>query len=559
MPTITFSLADLCTLLGRNISLEELEKLSEFAKAELEGYDQETDEVKMNFEDTNLPYLWSVEGFSVLLKGILGIAKGTPQVNVMRSDERIIVDPSINHIRPFIAAFTAKGKKVDDYLLKQIVQLQEKFCDSYGRKREKVSIGVYSHKRIKFPVYYKAVDPESVEFIPLGFQRAMTLGEIIETHPTGIKYASLLKTFDKYPFFVDSDKQALSFPPIINSDSLGKIVVGDDDLFIEVTGTDINAVDLCANILATAFGERGFKIYCCNIDYGTNTVRTPNLKTDKIVITKKEIISLVGVDMNDSDIKRFSEMTRYGFSKCMKGYEIEVPCYRADILHSCDVIEDLAIMAGFNNLPETALTSYTPGGTSEFIEFVDRIRGILVGLGLQEVMSPVLSNKSDLYDKMAIPDLGTVEITEFMSETYSVVRSWLIPIVVKVLSQNRHNEYPQYIFEQGICASRRGSEIKEFERISVALCGPDSDITKIKQILDCVLSGIGLSYKVEESEHGSFVPGRVGSISVDGADLAYFGELHPKVLENWEIEMPIAAFELDLTELYALLKGHRKV
>src|SRR3989338_4549984 len=178
MPTITFSLNDLQNLVGKKLKIEEVHDFALYGKAEVESYDEETDEIKINFEDTNLPYLWSVEGFARLLKGILGLNRGIPEIKLNKGDYEIIVDKSIMKDRPFIACFAAKGKKVDDYFLRQIVQLQEKFCESYGRKRQKVSIGLYSYKRIAFPLHYKAVNPESVEFIPLEFRVKLNLKEV---------------------------------------------------------------------------------------------------------------------------------------------------------------------------------------------------------------------------------------------------------------------------------------------------------------------------------------------------------------------------------------------
>lgn len=225
MPTITFSLKDLENLVGKKIKIEELAELLHYAKGDFESYDKETDEVKADFGDTNLPYLWSVEGIAILLKGILKIEKGTPKIKIKESDETINVDSNIKQIRPYIAGFSAKGKKVDDYLIKQIIQLQEKLCENYGGKRERIAIGVYSHKKIKFPITYKAIDPEGIEFIPLEFKKKMTPQEILEEHPTGKSYARLMENFKKYPILIDADDNVLSFPPIINSNEDRKSVV----------------------------------------------------------------------------------------------------------------------------------------------------------------------------------------------------------------------------------------------------------------------------------------------------------------------------------------------
>ncbi|MBW2999961.1 phenylalanine--tRNA ligase subunit beta, partial [Candidatus Woesearchaeota archaeon] len=282
MPTIDFSLKDLSALVGKKLTPEQVEQLVEYGKGELKSFDKETDTVSVNFDDTNLPYLWSVEGVAILVKGVLGIEKGIPKLKIEKTNEKIIVNKNISKIRPYIAAFSAKGKKVDDYLIKQIIQLQEKLCDSYGRKRRKVAIGVYPHSKIKFPVSYKAVNPKDISFVPLESQREMNLSQILARHPTGIKYAFTLEGFKEYPILVDSNKQVLSFPPIINSENLGKVEIGAQDLFVEVTGTDFEAVNLCANIFAAALSERGFKICSTTTEYPGKKVASPLIFNEKI-------------------------------------------------------------------------------------------------------------------------------------------------------------------------------------------------------------------------------------------------------------------------------------
>ena len=168
MPTISFLFKDFQQLLGKQLQIEKFEELLLlYAKGEVEKYDKAADEGTVKLDDTNLPYMWCPEGLARYLRGILSIQKGTEKLKVNGSNYRVIADNSVKKVRPFITAFVAKGKKLDDYLLKQLVQMQEKFCEGYGRRRQKVSIGLYSYKRIAFPVHYKAVVPESVRFAPL--------------------------------------------------------------------------------------------------------------------------------------------------------------------------------------------------------------------------------------------------------------------------------------------------------------------------------------------------------------------------------------------------------
>lgn len=549
MPTITFSLKDLQNLLGKDITIDELENLVSYGKGELDNYDKETDEVSVDFGDTNLPYLWSVEGIARYFKGILGIEKGLPKIQLAKADHTVIVDSSVKDVRPFIAAFVAKGKKVDDYLIKQVIQLQEKLCESFGRRRQKIAIGVYSYGKITFPVYYKATSPESIKFTPLEFKKEMTQAEILKEHPKGKEYAWILKGKSRYPLLVDSVNQVLSFPPIINSDWTGKVTEEDKDLFIEATGTELEPLLQALNIMAYAFYDRGFQISSVEIVSEGKKVETPQITTEKLKITKHQIQALTGLDLKTSELNELLEKARYGVTSS----SVLIPPYRRDILHPVDIIEDIAIMYGYNNFKDLPLTSHTTGETSDLVKFKNKIRELMVGFGYQEVLSPVLSNKGILLDSMGCKDFGTIEIENFMSETFSAVRSWLIPILMDFLSKNTHVEYPQKAFEQGLISVRKEGKVIDYERIAAVSANDKADYTEVRQVLDYILRILGVEYSVEETEHDSFLPGRVGRVVVNGIKVAYIGEISPQVLFNHGLEVPVAAMELNISQLFEII------
>jgi len=552
MPTITFSLKDLQRLVGKKLEIEEVTELAHYGKGDVDSYDRETDEVKIDFGDTNLPYLWSSEGFARLIKGILGMQKGVPEIKLQKGDYQVIVDKSVAKIRPFIACFAAKGRKIDDYLLKQLVQLQEKFCETYGRRRQKVSIGLYSYKRLAFPVHYKAVS-HSIEFVPLEFKAKMSLKEILAEHPKGKEYAWILEGFDKYPALIDDKNEMMSFIPIINSNFTGKLEIGDENLFFEATGTDEEAVNLAANIFAYALADRGFGIYSAEIKYPGRKAVAPCMKSESIHIKNEQIKRLFGLELKDNEVKYLLEKAQYNYSD----YKVEIPPYRQDIMHPFDVIEDIGIMYGYDNVKELPLTTYTTGSALKLNEFIDKVREIIVGIEYQEVMSAILTNKDFLYKKMNIGDFGTIEIEDFMSENYSAIRSWILPNLMEVFSKNKHVEFPQKIFEEGIVNVRKSGEIADFNRIAIASSHEKSNYTEMRQVLDYIMKCFGLKCDIEEAEHGSFIEGRCARAIVHGKKIAYLGEINPQVLENWNLDMPVAAMELNLSEMFEVVEKNR--
>jgi len=551
MPTINFSLKDLENLVGKKLTIKEIEDLASYGKGELDGFDKKTKEVSLSFGDTNMPYLWSIEGVARLFKGLLGKEKGIPKLEVFKeSKHELIVDKSVIKIRPFIAAFVARGKKIDDDSIKQMIDLQEKFCTSYGRRRKKVAIGIYNYKKIKFPIIYKATDPESIKFTPLEFRKEMTQQEILEDHPTGKEYAWILEGMEKYPILLDSNNEVLSFPPIINSNYSGKIEIGDEDLFFEATGEDLDSVLLAANIFAQSFYERGFKIYSVDTKYPDKKITAPYMFSDFLKISASQVKNLIGLELKEAEIKKLLERMRYGY----KAGKALIPDYRQDIMHPVDVIEDIAISYGYENIEAEPLKTFTIGTSFEINKFIDRSREILVGLGYQEIMSPVLSNKKILFENMNVEEFNLIELKEYMSETYSVVRNWLLPILLDVLSKNKHVDYPQKIFEEGIITVKKEGYTIDYNRIALVTANNTADFTEARQALDQMMKLLDIKYEIKETEHNSFIPGRVGRVIVNDKKIGYIGEFSPETLNNWDLNVPVVGFEINLTELFEIIK-----
>ncbi|MBI4439284.1 phenylalanine--tRNA ligase subunit beta [Candidatus Woesearchaeota archaeon] len=544
MPTISFSLKDLQLLIGKKITPAELENLAHYCKAELQKHDKTTDEAFIELDDTNLPYLWSVEGVARLLKGVLGTRKGLYEPKVNRSTRQVNVDSSILAVRPHIAAFAAKGPRLDDYLLRQLVQLQEKLCDSYGRKRQKISVGLYSLKKIKFPVNYKAAPP-STKFVPLGMEKELSLKEILEQHPKGKDYGWILEDQARYPLLADSAGSVLSFPPIINSAHIGKLQPGETEIFFEVTGMEEEPVTLATNIFSYALSDRGYRIESATISNPDRKHTTPEYRTRKIRVSAQSIKAMLGIELTEPQTKDLLERAGYAF----KNYTVTVPPYRADTMHPVDIIEDIAIMYGFHNITGQDLQSYTVGKPDATTIFIDKARELATGLGYHEAMSQILSNKTTMNTKMKTEDTGTIEIENPMSELFTCVRTWIIPLLLEMLSKNKHADFPQRVFEQGLTTSRKGSSITDTEKLALVSTHSTADLTEARQAAEYLLTQLGFKHQIKEKDFGCFIPGRSASIHIQGREIGMLGEISPEVLSAFGIEMPTVAAEIDLTAL----------
>jgi len=150
-----------------------------------------------------------------------------------------------------------------------------------------------------------------------------------------------------------------------------------------------------------------------------------------------------------------------------------------------------------------------------------------------------------------------IELLNSISLEYDVLRFWVLPSLMEIFGNNKHHEYPQRIFAIGtIFKKNKKTEtgIEENDRLAVAIASEKTDYTEIRQIIDYLLRSLDLKSEINETEHDSFIPGRVARVSVKGKKIAYIGEISPKVIKNWDLNVPVTALELNLSELFEFIR-----
>lgn len=555
MPKFDVAKSDLERLVGREFSVEEWEDLVLYAKCELDDVWEEDGKIyfKLDSKDTNRPDLWSAEGVARQIRWALGLAKGLPKYEVEESDVVVYVDKKLRNIRPYGVYAVVEGLKLDEEPLSQLIQLQEKVALTYGRRRREVAIGIFDFDKVKPPIYYRAAE-KTEKFVPLGYSEEMTLEEILEKHEKGREYGHLIRDKPYYPLLVDSEGNVLSMPPIINSELTGRVTTETKNVFVDVTGWDLRKVMLALNVIVTALAERGGKIKRVKVIYPDFEITTPDLTPKEFEVSFEYIRKLSGLELSNEEIKELLERMMYEVEILSENKaKVKYPAFRDDIMHTRDVLEDVLIAYGYNNIDPEEPKLAVQGRGDPFKDFEDAIRDLMVGFGLQEVMTFNLTSKEVQFDKMNIPEEEIVEIANPISSRWSALRKWLLPSLMEFLSNNTHEEYPQRIFEVGLATlideSRETKTVSE-PKLAVALAGSGYTFTNAKEILDSLMRHLGIEYDIEETVHGSFIPGRVGKILVDGKEIGIIGEIHPQVLENWNIQVPVVAFEIFLKPLY---------
>lgn len=493
----------------------------------------------------NRPDLLSYQGFKRSFLAFLGKKVGLKEykINVPEKDYVVKIDSSVKKIRPYTACAIVKNLKFDDDTIKELIDVQEKLHNTVGRNRKKLAIGVYPLEKIKLPITYEARDPEKIKFIPLEAEREMSGLEILQRHPTGRDYAHLLAGKEKFPVFVDADDNILSMPPIINSQKTGKVDYNTKDVFVECSGYDLEILKKCLNILVTVLVGSGGKVYQMKV----GNYITPDLSCDKMNISLDNTNKLLGLDLSEKELKKLIEKMGYNYSNGV----VEIPSWRTDILHEVDLIEDIAIAYGYDNfIPE--IPEISTIGEEDFSGiFKRRVADILTGLNFLEVANYHLTSRRDQFTKMGISEkqeVGAVEIEESKTE-YSLLRKDLTHYLLKVFSENVDSEYPQFIFESGRVFNLN-KDIDESERLAVAMA--PRNFTEIKQVLEYLFRMLGCEAKLVEPSNfpSHFVDGRVAEVILGDEAIGFIGEIHPKILKNWKIKMPVALFEIDLKSFF---------
>jgi phenylalanyl-tRNA synthetase beta chain len=553
MPVITFDVNDFCKLVGKDIPVKDIEEKLPMLGVGVESIEKDEFYVEVN---PNRPDMLSVEGLARAFSSFIDIKTGLRTYKAEKTIYLVKVDSLTRPIRPYIVNAIVTDVEMTDEFIKSLMQIQEKLHVTHCRKRRKAAIGVHDLDKIKFPVLYTAKDL-SYKFIPLGEQKEMTLDNILKHTSKGKDYSWVLKGMDKHPILIDADNKVMAMPPIINSIHT-MVEEKTKNLFIDITGTDEKTINEVLNIVVTSLADRGGKIQLVRIKYPDREIETPKLGTEMMNLEPNYVNRLLGIKLTNYEMIEYLQKMGFDAVEVGKNLQVVIPCYRTDIMHAMDLVEDIAIAYGYDRFKPEIPNISTIGDEDPLESFSTKLRTLLVGYGLQEVVTFMLTNKNNLYKKMLMEEKDVIETANSKTEEYDTVRNWFLPSLMEVLWRNRHREYPQNIFEVGdVIELSPSSETgaKTMRRLGIVLCHSKANFSEMKSTVESILSNLGIKYyKIEESTLPSFIPGRAAKIVINEKNLGRFGEIHPEVVSNWELEMPVAACELCVNLLFDSIK-----
>ncbi|MBI4215019.1 phenylalanine--tRNA ligase subunit beta [archaeon] len=558
MPTIELNKELLLKHTGKLISDRQLAERIPMIGTFLEGITKENVKVEVF---VNRPDMLSEEGFGRALSAFLGVNAGLREYRAASGGYECVVDPSVKDTdRPLTALAVLRGMSFDEAKILSAMQLQDKLAVTHGRKRKKAGIGVYDLSAVKWPVTYKAL-PRSILFTPMGENRKMTVEEALSKTQKGREYSPLVAGFKKLPGFVDASGKVLAILPVTQDEST-KVTERTRDVMIEVSGNDWNSITKMLNILCANWSENGAKIYSVTVKRagaGKTTV-TPELKPEKHKLDPSYCNRLLGLQLTAAEVKKL--LARMGH-KAHKAdgsgvLNVTVPCYRTDILHQMDLVEEVAIAYGYENFEPVPLETHGSGSKSKSTVAEETLAEICAGIGFQEVITLHLSNRKTLVEKMLLAgekmlraEEPPVSTLNSVNTEYDVCRNALLPTLLKALSENKHNEYPQKLFEIGAVFSKRNG-IVEDQRLALLFSHKTACFSEAKAYAEAIVRALGLEPSVRAANHPSFVPGRCAKLVAAGKEIGTIGEIHPQVLNNFEVDMPASGMEISVEKLMGI-------
>ena len=546
MPVVELSYSRIRKLIGK-VSKKQISDSLPFLGLDIESEDK--DLVRVEYSP-NRPDYSTDFGIALGLQGLLGIKAGLIKLNVKKSNEYpISVKSDVSRIRPFVTGIVAKNGKINDKTIKQLMTMQEDLHFGIGRKRKKSSIGIHDLDEITFPLVYTTTN-RNHKFIPLNSEKELSISEILDTTDVGKDYGSLLGQSPQVPIILDAKQNTVSFPPIINA-SVTTVTTKTKNLFVEVTGLNKDDAEDMLSVVATILQSAGFTLESVKITGGKNF--SPKLEYRKMTVDSSLINQILGLNLTSSQIVSSLKKSRLDASS--KGTDIicTIPAYRFDIFGPMDLVEEVALGYGIQNLEPRISPSHTIGKINSISLKLKSLDQTMIGLGYLEALNSSLTSKRVLYDMTNRDSTKLLSVLDSKSREHTILRDSILPGLLENLSRNIHESYPQRMFETGTVFATENpiSEKISFSGISAH---KDANFTEIKSIIQSALNiGFGIKIETKTATDSIFEEGYCASIIANNIPIGIIGKIDSEIIENYKIRVPVVGFEISLTD--AILKN----
>jgi phenylalanyl-tRNA synthetase beta chain len=541
MPVVELSYSRLQKLVGK-VTKKQISDSLPFLGLDIES--ENKDLVRIEYSP-NRPDYSTDFGIALGLQGLLGIKTGAVKLNVKKSNKySISVKSGVSKIRPFVTGIIAKNGKINDQTIKQLMTMQEDLHFGIGRKRKKSSIGIHDLDKIAFPLVYTTAN-RNHKFIPLNSEKEMSVSEILTNTDVGKDYGSLLGQSSQVPMIFDENQNTVSFPPIINA-AVTTVTTKTKNLFVEVTGINKEDAEDMLSVVATILQTAGFTLESVKISGAKNS--SPKLEQKKISVSTPLINQILGLNLNTSKI--ISSLKKSRLDASSKGTNIicTIPSYRFDIFGPMDLVEEVALGYGIQNLEPTLSPSQTIGKINPVSLQLKSLDQTMIGLGYLEALNSSLTSKRVLYDMTNRDSSKIISVLDSKSQEHTILRDSILPGLLDNLSRNIHESYPQKIFETGTVFTLE-NPISEKINFSGISAHKDANFTEIKSIIQSALNiGFNIQIQTKTATNPTFEEGHCATITLNNIPIGIVGKINSKIIENYKIRVPVVGFEISLSD-----------
>ena len=545
MPVIELNLSRIKKIISGNVTKKRIVDTLPFLGLDIES--QDGDKIRIEYSP-NRPDYSTDFGIALGLEGLLGIKKGIQKTNIKKQGKfEIKVDPSVSKIRPFVTGVIARNGTIDDETIKQLMNMQEDLHFGIGRKRKKSSIGLHDLDRMSFPLNY-TTSTRGHSFVPLNSESKHTIDQILSETEVGKNYGWILGDSKNVPIIVDSEGTTISFPPIINA-SVTAVTTKTKNVLVEVTSLDKDAAEDMLSVVVAILQMAGFEIIQLTISGGKNS--TPRLNSRKIQYETRLTEQILGLNISPSAMT--SSLKKCRLDAIQKGTKIQctIPRYRFDVFGPMDIVEEIALGYGIDNLTPKLSPSQKLGEKSLMTKKLEIVSKITVGFGFTEALNSSLTSKKILFDFLNRDSSQMISVIDSKSQEHTILRDTILPGLIENLSKNIHESYPQKLFEVGTVFSK-AKPIHEAINLAGVIAYKESNYSEMKSILQSILkTGFRIDSKTKTPKDNvtTFANGRHSDIFVGEKSVGTIGEINSDVLDNFKIRTSVVGFEIKLSGL----------
>ncbi|KAG6441746.1 hypothetical protein O3G_MSEX001931 [Manduca sexta] len=485
------------------------------------------------------------------------------QLKKYEDSHSLHLTPATAQIRPFAVAAVLKGVTFTKESYDSFIDLQDKLHQNICRKRTLVAIGTHDLDTIHGPFIYDALPPSEIKFKALNQQKEMTAPELMElysSHAQLKQYLGIIRDSPVYPVIKDKNGVVLSMPPIINGDH-SKITLDTKNVFIECTATDLTKAIVVLDTVVSMFSKycsTPYEVEQCKVFSTDGTYELyPKMQYREEIINVEKANKYIGISEDGDKLATLLSRMCLTATHEESLVRVRVPPTRHDVIHACDIYEDIAIAYGYNRIARVPSRVVSAGGQVPLNKLTEQLRQECAHAGYTEALTFTLCSREDVATKLGvkIEDVPAAHISNPKTLEFQVVRTLLLPGLLKTLAANKKMPLPLKLFEISdvvVKDDKAECGARNVRRACGVHCGRAAGFQLVHGLLDRLMALLAVpchperGYSLRQCEDPAYFPGRCAEVLLRQQVIGKIGVIHPNVLTAFELTNPCSVVEIDI-------------